>query len=342
MTMLAEKKETNVVNLGAIEYRMAKARADIYNGALELGRCLIEAKESGQISHGDWEDWVARNAEMSVRNAEKLMKRAREVQDGTALSRLSGSKIDRILALPEGQREELAAKAEAENLSTREIEKEVAQLKGMLEAANQRADALKADADEAYQAGLTNGRIEAEERAKQRIDQMNWTIDQQRQSILYAKEDAELAEKRAREAWDEGFKTGQEGVKPTVPADYETLKAANADKDETIKQLRADLDRAAAFAQRANDDKRKLQQQLHEMADQTAAPEAGLGLAENVRRDVVTFLSSCAGQLPYTRDKVDRLPDGDIKTLDALVLSVKKWVISTETILATAGAVEVI
>ena len=340
MTMLAEKKETNVVNLGAIEYRMARARADIYNGALELGRCLIEAKESGQISHGDWEDWVARNAEMSVRSAEKLMKRAREVQDGTALSRLSGSKIDRILALPEGQREELAAKAEAENLSTREIEKEVAQLKGQLEAANQRADALKADADEAYQAGLTNGRIEAEEKAKQRIDRMTWTIDNQRRKIDQAKEDAELAEKRAREAWDEGFKTGQNV--PTVPADYETLKAANADKDETIKQLRADLDRAAAFAQRANDDKRKLQQQLHEMADQTAAPEAGLGLAENVRRDVVAFLNSCAGQLPYVRDKVDRLPDGDIKTLEALVTSVKKWVLSTETILATAGAVEVV
>ena len=338
MTMLAEKKETNVVNLGAIEYRMAKARADIYNGALELGRCLIEAKESGQISHGDWEDWVARNAEMSVRNAEKLMKRAREVQDGTALSRLSGSKIDRILALPEGQREDLAAKAEAENLSTREIEKEVAQLKGQLEAANQRADALEQDAHNAFAEGKKAGEIHAQER----IDRMTWTIDQQRRKIDQAKEDAELAEKRAREAWDEGFKTGQEGVKPTVPADYETLKAANADKDQTIKQLRADLDRAAAFAQRANDDKRKLQQQLHEMADQTAAPDAGLGLAENVRRDVVVFLSSCAGQLPYVRDKVDRLPDGDIKTLEALVTSVKKWVISTETILATAGAVEVI
>lgn len=336
MTMLAEKKETNVVNLGAIEYRMAKARADIYNGALELGRCLIEAKESGQISHGDWEDWVARNAEMSVRNAEKLMKRAREVQDGTALSRLSGSKIDRILALPEGQREELAAKAEAENLSTREIEKEVAQLKGQLEAANIRADDMRRAADSAFEDGKKAGEI----RAQERIDRMTWTIDQQRRKIDQAKEDAELAEKRAREAWDEGFKTGQNV--PTVPADYETLKAANADKDETIKQLRADLDRAAAFAQRANDDKRKLQQQLHEMADQTASPEAGLGLAENVRRDVVTFLSSCAGQLPYTRDKVDRLPDGDIKTLEALVLSVKKWVISTETILATAGAVEVV
>ena len=336
MTMLAEKKETNVVNLGAIEYRMAKARADIYNGALELGRCLIEAKESGQISHGDWEDWVARNAEMSVRNAEKLMKRAREVQDGTALSRLSGSKIDRILALPEGQREELAAKAEAENLSTREIEKEVAQLKGQLEAANIRADDMRRAADSAFEDGKKAGEIHAQER----IDRMTWTIDQQRRKIDQAKEDAELAEKRAREAWDEGFKTGQNV--PTVPADYETLKAANADKDETIKQLRADLDRAAAFAQRANDDKRKLQQQLHEMADQTATPEAGLGLAENVRRDVVAFLSSCAGQLPYTRDKVDRLPDGDIKTLEALVTSVKKWVLSTETILATAGAVEVV
>lgn len=328
-------EDKSIISLGAIEYRMAKARSDIYGGALELGRCLIEAKEGGLVTHGEWEAWVARNAEMSVRSAEKLMKRAREVQDGTALSRLSGSKIDRILALPEDQREELAAKAETENLSTREIEKEVAQLKGMLDAANARADALEADAHRAF----ADGKKVAEERAQERIDRMHWTMDQQQREIAQAKEDAELAEKRAREAWDEGFKTGQN----QIPArdDVDALKAALADKEKRIEGLKTELERTVAFATRANEDKKRLQQQLHDAADDTAR-ETGVSLAEGARRDVAAFLASAAGQLPYMQGRIDRLGADDLDTLRALVTAVKKWAIATDTILATAGALEVV
>lgn len=328
-------EDKSIISLGAIEYRMAKARADIYGGALELGRCLIEAKEGGLVAHGEWEAWVARNAEMSVRSAEKLMKRAREVQDGTALSRLSGSKIDRILALPEDQREDLAAKAEAEGMSTREIEKEVAQLKGMLDAANARADALEEDAHRAF----ADGKKVAEERAQERIDRMHWTMDQQQREIAQAKEDAELAEKRAREAWDEGFKTGQ----AQIPArdDVDALKAALADKEKRIEGLKTELERTVAFATRASEDKKRLQQQLHDAADDTAR-ETGVSLAEGARRDVAAFLASAAGQLPYMQGRIDRLGADDLDTLRALVTAVKKWAIATDTILATAGALEVV
>ena len=328
-------EDKSIISLGAIEYRMARARADIYGGALELGRCLIEAKEGGLVTHGEWEAWVARNAEMSVRSAEKLMKRAREVQDGTALSRLSGSKIDRILALPEEQREELAAKAEAEGMSTREIEKEIAQLRGQLDAANIRADALQADADRAYEDGKKAG----QESMQERIDRMHWTMDQQQREINQAKEDAELAEKRAREAWDEGFKTGQ----TQIPArdDVDALKAALADKEKRIEGLKTELERTVAFATRANEDKKRLQQQLHDAADDTAL-ETGLSLAEGARRDVAAFLASAAGQLPYMQGRIDRLGADDLDTLRALVTAVKKWAIATDTILATAGALEVV
>ena len=328
-------EDKSIISLGAIEYRMARARADIYGGALELGRCLIEAKEGGLVAHGEWEAWVARNAEMSVRSAEKLMKRAREVQDGTALSRLSGSKIDRILALPEDQREELAEKAEAENLSTREIEKEIAQLRGQLDAANARADALEADAHRAF----ADGKKVAEERAQERIDRMHWTMDQQQREIAQAKEDAELAEKRAREAWDEGFKTGQN----QIPArdDVDALKAALADKEKRIEGLKTELERTVAFATRASEDKKRLQQQLHDAADDTAR-EPGVSLAEGARRDVAAFLASAAGQLPYMQGRIDRLGADDLDTLRALVTAVKKWAIATDTILATAGALEVV
>jgi len=329
-------EDKSIISLGAIEYRMARARADIYGGALELGRCLIEAKEGGLVAHGEWEAWVARNAEMSVRSAEKLMKRAREVQDGTALSRLSGSKIDRILALPEEQREELAAKAEAENLSTREIEKEISQLRGQLDAANIRADALQADADRAYEDGKKAG----QEWMQERIDRMHWTMDQQQREINQVREQAEQAEKRAQEAWDEGYKTAQIDQKD-AETEMETLSAAAAAKDAEIEKLKTELERTVAFATRANEDKKRLQQQLHDAADDTAR-ETGVSLAEGARRDVAAFLASAAGQLPYMQGRIDRLGADDLDTLRALVTAVKKWAIATDTILATAGALEVV
>ena len=114
-----------MVTLQNIERRIAFHIQGAYANILEVGRCLIEAKESRLVEHGQWADWVMQHTGMSDRSAQRIMQAAREVSPESAMNRLPISKIAAILALPEGQREEVAVKAVEENQSLRKLKLEI-------------------------------------------------------------------------------------------------------------------------------------------------------------------------------------------------------------------------
>lgn len=62
-----------LVTLENIETRMAVAWENVARNYLEVGRLLCEAKDRKLVPHGKWEAWVAENAHMSERQAQKLM-----------------------------------------------------------------------------------------------------------------------------------------------------------------------------------------------------------------------------------------------------------------------------
>ena len=66
-----------LVTLESIETRMAVAWENVARNYLEVGRLLCEAKDRKLVPHGKWEAWVAENAHMSERQAQKLMQMAR-------------------------------------------------------------------------------------------------------------------------------------------------------------------------------------------------------------------------------------------------------------------------
>lgn len=111
-----------MTTLQNIERRIALHMQGAYANILEVGRCLIEAKEANVVPHGQWEAWVQRTAGMSERTAQRLMQAAREVSPESAMAKLPISKITAILALPEPQREAVAVKAVEENQSLRELQ----------------------------------------------------------------------------------------------------------------------------------------------------------------------------------------------------------------------------
>ena len=102
---------SDITTLANIERRIAYHIQGAYSNVIEVGRCLIEAKESGLVPYGQWEAWVNRVAGMNERSAQRLMKAAREVAPESAMAKLPISKIQAILALPEPQREAVAEKA---------------------------------------------------------------------------------------------------------------------------------------------------------------------------------------------------------------------------------------
>lgn len=135
----------------SIEMRIARHIRGAYSEILEVGRCLNEAKETGVVPHGEWEQWVESQTGMGIRAAQRLMQAAREVAPGSAMERLPISKIQAILTLPEPEREPMARKVEEENLSLRKLQQEVDRVVGQLQREMARSDALTKAASRDHQ-----------------------------------------------------------------------------------------------------------------------------------------------------------------------------------------------
>lgn len=125
MAVPAEPVPDAIVTLANIEYRINMHMNGIYENFLEVGRCLNEAKDAGLVPHGQWEAWVLRNTGLSERKAQRLMQAAREARPGSALSKLSISKIQTLLVLPEADREPMAEKALEENLTVKQLKEQI-------------------------------------------------------------------------------------------------------------------------------------------------------------------------------------------------------------------------
>ena len=90
-----------MVLLQNIERRIQTHIQGAYANIVEVGRCLIEAKETGVVPHGQFEEWAGRVTGLQKRSYQRLMQVAREVSPESAMARLPITKITAILALPE-------------------------------------------------------------------------------------------------------------------------------------------------------------------------------------------------------------------------------------------------
>lgn len=105
-----------------IEMRIEMHRDAAAGSLLEVGRQLCAAKDEGVVPHGEWTAWVAQHAAMSERVAQKWMQAARELPPGSPLERLGIAKIQSLMMIDSGEREEFAARIGADKLSSREVD----------------------------------------------------------------------------------------------------------------------------------------------------------------------------------------------------------------------------
>jgi len=89
---------------------------------IDIGRCLNIVKDEGLVPHGQWITWIQEHAQMSERNAQRVMRAAREIESGSPLARLDFSKVMALLAIPAEEREAFAAEVGAESLSVRQLQ----------------------------------------------------------------------------------------------------------------------------------------------------------------------------------------------------------------------------
>lgn len=120
--------ETELIDLPAIEARIAGHMQGIAFNLLQVGRCLVIAKEANLVPHGKWEEWVRFHTGMSERRAQRLMQAVSIAPEGSRIAELPVSKIMALLPLPEDQREDVAVAAIQDNLTVKQLQGKVAEL----------------------------------------------------------------------------------------------------------------------------------------------------------------------------------------------------------------------
>ena len=152
MEQLVTRQENSMVVLETLERRIQVGLNSVYGGIVEVGHCLIDAKEL--VEHGSWGEWLQRVSGLTERQAQRWMQIAKEIPADSIAAKLPRSHIQELLAAPEDKREEIAKKAVDESLTVKQLREEVAK-------ANRRFDAMcNREAD------LKDKIAEADKRAK--------------------------------------------------------------------------------------------------------------------------------------------------------------------------------
>lgn len=138
MTMLANRTETRALTLADYEARIHLYKEQIGVGYIGIGRTLNEAKAAGVVPHGQWEAWVTETTGLTPRQAQRCMKAATEIRDGSAMAQLEMSKALMLLGsgLDADAQEAIAGKAAEEGATVRALKEEIRKAKAAQEAAD--------------------------------------------------------------------------------------------------------------------------------------------------------------------------------------------------------------
>ena len=120
--------EKNIVRpLELIEAEINFYKQQTATGIIEIGKRLIEAKK--QLQHGQWGKWLEEKVDFTQRTANQFMRVATEFSNSQSLSNLGTRKLFLLLDVPADKREEFIDKINLEEMTTRQLQKEVKNLK---------------------------------------------------------------------------------------------------------------------------------------------------------------------------------------------------------------------
>lgn len=274
------------------------ARVVLASAAIDIGKRLIEAQ--GLVPEGRWGEWLEKNVDYSQRQAQVMMQLADrfgkgelpEVYRGLGISHMTA-----LLAAPEEAREDMARRVKDEDLSVRELKKEIDALKIEKVKGQMRIDAL-------------TDQVEA---AKRNIEE----LDEEGQ-----KQDRAIVER------DEQLKAATAAIeKEREAARLAQAKAAAAEASaDELRKMHSDAeDRAAIAAQRASDAVNRANQTAKDLsaaraeiarleAEKAATPEPEARTVEVVPEAVTKELEALRARLAEAEAKaaptVIQAPEG--------------------------------
>lgn len=179
----------------AVEINVIKGqtRDVILRSAIEIGKRLYEAK--AMVPYGRWGEWLKSNVDYSERTAQNLMKCFDEYgQNPQALADVSYSQAVALLGLDGEQRAELMERVDVGELSTRELQAEIAKLREEQRHRQVTLDQLLGEKEEAEQLAA-----EARENAEKLREEKAAAEQSMERMAQQAGDMAERAEKLSRE-----------------------------------------------------------------------------------------------------------------------------------------------
>lgn len=293
----------DMVTLRILEDRILTHMQGAYSNLLQVGRCLVQAKEMSLVPHGEWESWVQKNTGMSERSAQRLMQAARSVPEGSAMERLPISKIQAILALPEGQREEMAEKAESESMTVKELRNEIAKLAGDVE--RERAEKKLAAQQYAQESLLKQRQIDdLRGRFKGQVE-MNGKLNSMRQDAIREADALKLQ-------LDELLARPAAGISAEAQQEIDRLRAELADAEEYAAQ-QADL------RQEAQESLMNFQQGRENELQPVRRFDAG-----DLAAAVGSFIGA-AGVIPHMGAEICKMSAGDRADMALQISRIAEW-----------------
>lgn len=287
---LAEAQPDQVDNVRDIEIitgEILEAKRVGGEAIITIGQRLIEAKE--RLPHGEWLPWLTERVEFSERQAQRLMRIAREYENPTLVSDLGARKALQLLALPESEREEFLSVTHQVNgeekavidMTSRELERAIKER----DEARLAAEQAQADTRVAQEA-----RRSMEERLKEANSLMNRAKVEMEQASARATElEKQLAELKAAPV---------EVAIATV--DQEKLDAARAEgeaeKAAEMEALQAKLDKAKEAKKKAEEKRKEAEDALADAQDQLEAAAKAQKSAEAMADPDVAMLKVCYEQ----------------------------------------------
>ena len=298
-----------------IKVIVRQAHRVVCSAAIEIGERLIEAKKL--VPHGEWEEYVSVRCGFKPRTAQAYMQVAADREKAQTFADLEFSKVLLLLAMPEGQAEALTAEHDPQTMTVRDLKRQIAEYKDLLEKAadagaaqqqqlllateengalKQRLEGIDAD----YKAQLDtvdreNDQLRAElqraidnngilgERCSQaEIVAQNLRYDLDQAQKRPAEISAEDAEKLRAEGWAKGHAEGTASLRESME------RAANLQQQLATQAAAAEIDKMEALAEK-DERIRELERQLS-----AAAPGTNADLMKN---EVLTVLAEVQAAL---------------------------------------------
>lgn len=215
-----------------------QARTMMATAVIEVGKRLIEAQEL--VPHGEWGEYVTHSCGFSQRTAQAYMQLAANSANAQTIADLPYSKALALLALPDGEAAAFRAEHPVEDMSVRELKKQIAEYKDRLENIDadykSQLDIVDRENDDLrkeLQRALDNNGILGERASRAEITAQNLRHDLEAAKNRPAGISEDEAAKLRAEGWGEGLREGQ-GEKAALERQVEQLKKQLEDQSESM------------------------------------------------------------------------------------------------------------